>query len=76
MITRSKKRKLNEMAGGAPVGRQPLTKRKYVPGLQLQQFLEKAMMVLAVLAETRLGMFLIVNSMFILCVTMSIVSIR
>ena len=41
MITRSKKRKLNEMAGGAPVGRQPLTKRKYVPGLQLQQFLEK-----------------------------------
>jgi transposase len=40
MVTRSKKRKLNEMAGGAPVGRQPLTKRKYVPDLQLQQFLE------------------------------------
>ena len=42
MVTRSKKRKLNEMAGGAPpVGRQPLTKRKYVPDLLLQQFLER-----------------------------------
>ena len=41
MVTRSKKRKLNEMAGGAPVGRQPLTKRKYVPDLRLQQFLER-----------------------------------
>ena len=30
MVTRSKKRKLDEMAGGAPVGRQPLTKRKFM----------------------------------------------
>ena len=41
MVTRSKKRKLNEMAGGAPVGRQPFTKRKNVPDSRLQQFLER-----------------------------------
>ena len=41
MVTRSKKRKLNEMAGAAPVGRQALTKRKYVPEFELQRFLER-----------------------------------
>ena len=41
MQTRSKKRKLNEIAGGAPVGRGPLTKRKFMAELQLQEFLEK-----------------------------------
>ena len=41
METRSKKRKLTEIAGGAPVGRGPLTKRKYVAEFQLQEFLER-----------------------------------
>jgi hypothetical protein len=41
METRSKKRKLAEIAGGAPVGRGPLTKRKYVAEFQLQEFLER-----------------------------------
>jgi hypothetical protein len=41
MQTRSKKRKLQEMAGGPPVGRGPLTKRKGLPELQLQEFLER-----------------------------------
>ena len=41
MVTRSKKRKLNEIAGAAPVGRQALTKRKYVPEFELQRFLER-----------------------------------
>ena len=40
MVTRSKKRRLEEMAGEAPEGRGPLTKRKYVPELQIQEFLE------------------------------------
>ena len=40
MVTRSKKRRLDEMAGEAPEGRGPLTKRKYVPELQIQEFLE------------------------------------
>ena len=41
METRSKKRKLNEIAGGAPVGRQPLTKRKFLRKDNLETFLEK-----------------------------------
>ena len=41
MVTRSKKRKLEEMSGNPPVGRGPLSKRKYVPELQLQEFLER-----------------------------------
>ena len=41
MQTRSKKRKLQEIAGGPPVGRGPLTKRKGMPELQLQEFLER-----------------------------------
>ena len=41
METRSKKRKLVEIAGGAPVGRGPLTKRKYMAEFQLQEFLER-----------------------------------
>jgi hypothetical protein len=35
MVTRSKKRKLNEIAGGAPEGRGPLTKRKKITGFAL-----------------------------------------
>ena len=41
MQTRSKKRKLNEISGTAPVGRGPLTKRKFMADFQLQEFLEK-----------------------------------
>ena len=41
METRSKKRKLTEIAGGAPVGRGPLTKRKFMAEFQLQEFLER-----------------------------------
>ena len=41
METRSKKRKLAEIAGVAPVGRGPLTKRKYMAEFQLQEFLER-----------------------------------
>jgi hypothetical protein len=35
METRSKKRKLVEIAGGAPEGRRPLTKRKKITGFAL-----------------------------------------
>ena len=41
MLTRSKKRKLTEIAGVDPVGRGPLTKRKYMAEFQLQEFLER-----------------------------------
>ena len=41
MVTRSKKRKLNEMTGDAPEGRGPLSKRKWVEELQLHEFLER-----------------------------------
>ena len=41
MVTRSKKRKLNEMTGDAPEGRGPLSKRKCVEELQLHEFLER-----------------------------------
>ena len=41
MITRNKKRKLLEISGEAPVGRQPLTKRRQIPEYQLQEFLER-----------------------------------
>ena len=41
MVTRSKKRRLDEMAGEPPEGRGPFTKRKYVPELQIQEFLER-----------------------------------
>ena len=40
MVTRSKKRKLNEIAGGAPEGRGPLTKRKKITEFRLMKFLE------------------------------------
>ena len=33
--TRSKKRKLNDIAGGDPEGRRPLTKRKKITGFTL-----------------------------------------
>ena len=35
MVTRSKKRKLNDITGGAPEGRGPLTKRKKITGFAL-----------------------------------------
>ena len=41
MVTRSKKRRLEEISGDPPAGRGPLTKRKYVPELQIQEFLER-----------------------------------
>ena len=41
MVTRSKKRKLEEIAGGAPEGRRPPTKRKRVPEYALLEFLER-----------------------------------
>ena len=41
MVTRSKKRKLDEMSGGPPVDRGPLSKRNYVPELHIQEFLER-----------------------------------
>ena len=41
MVTRSKKCKLEEIAGGASEGRRPLTKRKRVPEYALLEFLER-----------------------------------
>ena len=41
MVTRSKKRKLEEIAGGAPEGRRPLTKRKRIPEYALLEFLAR-----------------------------------
>ena len=40
MVTRSKKRSLAEMSGGALEGRGPLTKRKCMSEFQIQEFLE------------------------------------
>ena len=40
MVTRSKKRRLAEMSGVAPEGRGPHTKRKCVPEIRIQEFLE------------------------------------
>ena len=39
MVTRSKKRRLAEMSGDPPVGRGPLTKRKFVPEQHIAEFL-------------------------------------
>ena len=40
MVTRSKKRKLNDIAGGAPEEWGPLTKRKKITEFRLMKFLE------------------------------------